>query len=287
MYGRRRTETHRCWRRVLPAWLSVAVVLSGVWVAEAQAQTEPCPADQPTDSCCTPRPSANEADEEEGLEQDCPPADDSAGARSHRRGDDAVLDDNDTGSADGSFRSGRGFRRGSGDGGEAPGGSGASGGPGEAPGDGTGGGPGGVAPGGGTTGGVPTGSGPRAGSGAGARGPSGAPSVRAPSGAPSVRAPSTAAAGTSASGGSTSTAGVREGAGAAQAGGSIARTGGDIGTPLGLAMTLLLAGTSLRRANRPLPRTPRRGRPARPPEPALPDWNYVDNSSSARAIEKF
>jgi hypothetical protein len=52
-------------------------------------------------------------------------------------------------------------------------------------------------------------------------------------------------------------------------------------------MTLLLAGTSLRRANRPLPRTPRRGRPARPTEPAPHRWSYVDHSSSARAIEKF
>ena len=270
MYGRRRTETRRCWRRVLPVSFSVAVVLSGTWVVEAQAQTEPCPPGQPPDGCCTPAPSANEADEEEGLDQDCPGGDhESDGGRSHRRGDDAVGADNDTGSADGSFRSGRRFRRGSGGGGEEPDGTapveGIGGGPeGAAP----GGGPAGAAPGGGTTGGAPPTPGPVARS---------SPAVRAPSAPPRISAPA----------GSASTSGARAGAGAGQVAGSMARTGPDIATRLGLALTLLLAGTSLRRANRPLPRTPRRARPAPRPEPAPPNWSYVDHSSSARAFEKF
>jgi len=260
MCGRRRTETRRAWRRVLPVWFSAAVVLSGAWGAQAEAQTDPCPPGQPADSCCTPRPNANEADEE-GLDPDCPAGDDSPGGRSHRRGGDAVLEDNDTGSSDGSFRSGRGFRSGSGGGGEAPPGSVGSEPPGE-PGEGSESG----APEGGTTGGAPPTPGPGAVSSPGARAPTGAPS---PASTPA---------------GATSKSGA---AGASQVAGSIARTGGDIATPLGLAMTLVLAGTSLRRATRPLPKTPRRCRPARRPESAPPRWSYVDHSAAARAIEKF
>lgn len=255
---------------MLPVWVSVAVVLSGAWMAEAQAQTEPCPPGQPSDSCCPPRPGANEADEEDGLDQDCPTGDDSAGGRSHRRGDDAVLDDNDTGSSDGSFRPGQRFGRGNGGGREAPAGSSASEPPGEGegPAEKIGAGPESGAPGSGTTGGAPATPAPVARS---------SPAVRAPSAAPSP---------TSVSGGSASKGGVGQGAGA-QVAGSIARTGADIATPLGLAMTLLLAGTSLRRATRPLSRAPRRGRPARPRDTAPQSWSYVDHSASARSIEKF
>ena len=266
MCGRRRTETRRAWRRVLPVWFSAAVVLSGAWGAQAEAQTDPCPPGQPADSCCTPRPNPNEADEE-GLDPDCPTGDDGPGGRSHRRGGDAVLEDNDTGSSDGSFRSGRGFRSGSGDGGEAPPGSDGSEPPGE-PGEAEriGAGPESGAPEDGTTGGAPATPGPGAVSSPGARAPTGAPS---PASTPA---------------GATSKSGA---AGASQVAGSIARTGGDIATSLGLALTLMLAGTSLRRATRPLPKTQRRCRPARRPQSAPPRWSYVDHSAAARAIEKF
>jgi hypothetical protein len=72
----------------------------------------------------------------------------------------------------------------------------------------------------------------------------------------------------------------------------VANTGADVSTPLGLAMTLLLVGTTLRRATRPRPSRrstpPGNRRPRRPtPSAAPPGWSYVDHSSSARAIEKF
>ena len=269
-------------RRLLSVWFSIVVVLSGAWALDAQAQTADCPVDQP-DGCCDPRQSVDE-DQEEGLAADCPSTDvNDAGGRAHRRADDGsadtVVEENDTGSSGGNF--GSGSRRGSsktGDEGVSPDGAGGPGEPGGAP-TGQGGGPSGPPTGAGTPGG-------------------GTPAT--PPGAvssPGVRPP--AAAAPSAAGSGSGAGAPRAGAGAptsgsAASGGAIARTGPDVGLPVGLAMTLLVAGTSLRRAARPRRErvarrrpTARRGRRARPPAPAPTNWSYVDHSASARAIEKF
>lgn len=264
-------------RKLLLLLLPVALVLGGAWAVEARAQTDDCPVESP--DCCDPRQSADDDREEAVAADDCPPdGTDAPGGRSHRRGGDGsgdTLVDDDTGSAGEGFSSGSRLRRGTGS--RAPGGAGGV--PAGAVGSGV---PGGGTPNGSPGGAAPTGSPP-------APGPAAvsSPGVRPPVAAPSVAGASNVAA---------ARAGAGQGpGGGAVAGGGIARTGPDIGLPVGLAMTLLVVGTSLRRAARPerrrvprrRPPTARRGRPTRPTTQAPPSWSYVDLSSAARAIEKF
>jgi len=261
-------------RKILPVLFAFA--LSAVWpgVAQAQAQAQAqatdaprsCPKDARGD-CCDPAAPANPDDKQETPAADCP------GGRAHRRGGgglrDTLGDDNDTGPASPTFRSGNELGRGGGS--ETPGGSDSSGGTSGGPAGGAGGGPGSAGPGGGTTGGGPTAPGPVAVSSPGTR-----PSTGTPSGAGS---------------GSSASKGASKVSGAGQLGRSMARTGTHTGTSVALALTLMVTGTSLRRAARPRPSrrrsSPRRRCRGRRPASAPPSWSYVDQSSAARAIEKF
>ena len=291
MYERSRTETWRSWHRVLPVWFFVAVVvLGGAWTAAAQAEAQDkaaCPGGRPG-PCCDPRANPTDQDQQ-GARKDCPPGDATgapdvaggAGARGHQRGadgsDDTLGDDdNDAGPGGPTFRSGSGSGR------AAPAENEGSGGAGGAAAGGTGDGQGSEGPGAGATGGAPKTPGPVAVSSPGARTPTGAPS-------------GASVLGRSASRGAPRASGAGTRAGAGQAPGSMARTGTHVGGLLALAMGLMVTGTSLRRAARARPirprptrrRSARRRRRGRRPGPPPPSWSYVDQSSAARAIQKF
>ena len=278
---------------LVPIWLAIAAVSSGAWATPALAQTDegrrPSCVTRDGEPCCTP---AQGADDEEGLSDDCPPA-----GRQHREGggdgrgvrvsdddsaDDGEGDDGEGDDGDGTGSSNFGHRSGraSGSSRKTTSGAPASGTSGEAPVGGT---PSGAPAGSGEPGGTPT-----------------AEPVSNPVSAPGSVAGGTPAAtpgpvatsspGTSTAAGSAATA-PNGAANAGQPNRVVANTGADVGTPLSVAMMLLMVGTTLRRATRQRPprrpTTLRNRPPRRPPSPAPPGWSYVDHSSAARAIEKF